>query len=613
MLTSHVNIAGASLNQTPIHWKNNFENICEAIKKAKNENVNILCLPELAITGYGCEDLFLTDWVKQKAMDILFEIVPLTSQIAIAVGLPIQFENKTYNALCFIADGIIKGFYLKQKLARTGIHYEPRWFENWQKTQKKSIELRNKTYPIGHIIVEYEGIKIAFEICEDAWNTDRPALALKEKVDVILNPSASHFAFGKSKFREQLVIQSSKLLNCIYLYSNLLGNEAGRVIYDGDIIIAQKGKLIGKNRRFSFKNVQLFSVTTSIKKTVSPIHVCQDFETPNEEFSQVAPLALFDYLRKSASKGFVLSLSGGADSSAVATLVSLMVKNGLGELGKESFEQKIGISLKATSEKGITQQLLTTVYQATQNSSDETFVSAKKLSEDLGSKFYHWNIDDLIHTYQKTIEHAIERPLTWEVDDTVLQNIQARTRSPIIWMLANLNKALLLATSNRSEGAVGYATMDGDTSGSIAPLAGVSKSFILQWLQYAEHSIGVKGLKYVNRLVPTAELRPPARQQTDESDLMPYDILLKIEQEAIINKKSPQQIYETINNEVDGEQLKVYIKKFFLLWSRNQWKRERYAPSFHFDDYNIDPRSYYRFPILSGNFTEELAMLSPYE
>ena len=613
MLTSHVNIAGASLNQTPIHWKNNFENICEAIKKAKNENVNILCLPELAITGYGCEDLFLTDWVKQKAMDILFEIVPLTSQIAIAVGLPIQFENKTYNALCFIADGIIKGFYLKQKLARTGIHYEPRWFENWQKTQKKSIELRNKTYPIGHIIVEYEGIKIAFEICEDAWNTDRPALALKEKVDVILNPSASHFAFGKSKFREQLVIQSSKLLNCIYLYSNLLGNEAGRVIYDGDIIIAQKGKLIGKNRRFSFKNVQLFSVTTSIKKTVSPINVCQDFETPNEEFSQVAPLALFDYLRKSESKGFVLSLSGGADSSAVATLVSLMVKNGLGELGKESFEQKIGISLKATSEKGITQQLLTTVYQATQNSSDETFVSAKKLSEDLGSKFYHWNIDDLIHTYQKTIEHAIERPLTWEVDDTVLQNIQARTRSPIIWMLANLNKALLLATSNRSEGAVGYATMDGDTSGSIAPLAGVSKSFILQWLQYAEHSIGVKGLKYVNRLVPTAELRPPARQQTDESDLMPYDILLKIEQEAIINKKSPQQIYETINNEVNGEQLKVYIKKFFLLWSRNQWKRERYAPSFHFDDYNIDPRSYYRFPILSGNFTEELAMLSPYE
>src|SRR5690606_24305828 len=115
--------------------------------------------------------------------------------------------------------------------------------------------------------------------------------------------------------------------------------------------------------------------------------------------------------------------------------------------------------------KDIVNQLLYTAYQGTKNSSEDTFLSAKELAESIGANFVEWKIDDEVAAYRTSIEKALDRTLDWKTDDIALQNIQARARSPIIWMLANINNALLLATSNRREGDVGYTTMDGDTSG----------------------------------------------------------------------------------------------------------------------------------------------------
>jgi NAD+ synthase (glutamine-hydrolysing) len=148
--------------------------------------------------------------------------------------------------------------------------------------------------------------------------------------------------------------------------------------------------------------------------------------------------------------------------------------------------------------------------------------------------------------------------------------------------------------------------MDGDTSGSLAPIAGLSKTFILQWLKWAEKALAQAGLNAVNNLQPTAELRPLERNQTDEADLMPYAVLEEIERYAILERRSPLQVYEAMKGHHEASQLKAYIKKFFRLWSANQWKRERLAPSFHLDDLNVDPRTWCRFPILSSAFSEEL-------
>ena len=605
-MKSQIKLAGACLNQTPIDWQHNLANIRNAIEAAKSAQVAILCLPELCITGYGCEDLFLSRWLPEKALTKLFELIPHTEGIAVTLGLPVRFEGKVYNTTCFVSNRQIKGFYAKQKLANDGVHYEPRWFTPWQGNVVASLEIEGNDYPLGHITVEEKGVKIGFEICEDAWQTGRPCELLEEKVDLILNPSASHFAFHKAKFREKLVKESSRTFDCVYLYANLLGNEAGRMIYDGDVLVAQKGELIGRNHRLWFHDYRLLTVEVDFSTGTAVKNIKPDYASQNEEFAHAAGLALFDYCRKSKSRGFVLSLSGGADSSTIATLVAFSVRTGLSQLGTEGLAKKLGKEFAGKSEKEVVFALLTTAYQGTVNSSDDTQNSAQYLADSIGAKFYDWTIDDVVSSYSKTIERVIERELSWEDDDITLQNIQARSRSPIIWMLANLENKLLLATSNRSEGDVGYATMDGDTSGSISPIAGVSKHFILQWLKYAENELDFEGLKYVNKLTPTAELRPSEKHQTDEEDLMPYAVLKDIEYLAILKGNSPGEVLEALTPNYEEAELKDWIKTFFRLWTRNQWKRERYAPSFHFDDFNIDPRSWYRFPILSGGYSEEL-------
>jgi NAD+ synthase (glutamine-hydrolysing) len=246
------------------------------------------------------------------------------------------------------------------------------------------------------------------------------------------------------------------------------------------------------------------------------------------------------------------------------------------------------------------------------NSSDDTYNSAKELAESIGARFHNWGIDEEVAGYVGKIEGALGRPLSWQADDLALQNIQARVRAPGIWLLANVQNCLLITTSNRSEASVGYCTMDGDTAGSISPIAGVDKDFVKKWLRWAETELGYPALRHVNALQPTAELRPLEDKQTDERDLMPYTLLNRIERLAFFDRLSPRQVLATLDTEATGfdhEQLKTYVRRFYMLWSRNQWKRERYAPSFHLDDYNVDPRSWLRFPILSGGFAEELAGL----
>lgn len=615
---SNIKIGGATVNQTPLDWSGNFNNIIDAIAEARDLGLDILCFPELAITGYGSEDLFLSYWYPQKALKQIQKLLPYCNDMTVCVGTPVRIQELVYNCMAIIEDGKLKGLVAKQCMAIDGVHYEFRWFTPWAAGEIIPFEFFGENVPMGDIIFSKGAYKYGFEICEDAWRgASRPGFRLKDRnVDFIFNPSASHYAMGKSMLRETLIKESSQELDAVYFYVNLLGNESGRMIFDGEIMVAKDGSLLEKNLLLSFKDYQILTFSLDQEITAS-IGSPQKYKK-EEEFAQAVSLALFDYMRKSRSNGFVLSLSGGADSSSIAIMVAEMVRRGLAELGTEKFLQKINLNIELSQElpeKQIVNKLLTTAYQGTKNSSTDTYESAKNLAESIGAVFYHWEIDDEVNSYTTKIENAIGRKLTWENDDITLQNIQARTRSPIIWMLANINNALLLTTSNRSEGDVGYATMDGDTSGSISPIAAVNKTFIINWLKWAEKSLGYGGLKYVNSLQPTAELRPQDNKQTDEDDLMPYPILLRIEQNAIRDKRSPMDIYLILKEEldIDPKLLKEYITKFFRLWSRNQWKRERLAPSFHLDEFNVDPKTWYRFPILSGGFKEELEELKALE
>ena len=172
-----------------------------------------------------------------------------------------------------------------------------------------------------------------------------------------------------------------------------MGNEAGRMIYDGDILIAQKGRLIGHNKRFSFQPFNILYCDVNFDLQTSSLNVMKDFEGKLEEMSQVLPLALFDYLIKSKSKGFVLSLSGGADSGIIAIMVRRMIDLAIEELGIVNLKKKLGLPTNILNAKDIMNSIMITAYQGTQNSSIETASAARKLAEFIGSTHYEWDID----------------------------------------------------------------------------------------------------------------------------------------------------------------------------------------------------------------------------
>ena len=522
-----IHVAAAVLNQTPLDWEGNKANILSAIQAARQQRVHLLCLPELCITGYGCEDAFHSPGVQRMAQQVLLEIAPHSQGLIVSLGLPMMYGGARFNTACLVANCEILGFVAKQNLPNEGIHYESRWFRPWPANVVGDVSLNGQTYRFGDLLFDCGGVLVGFEICEDAWVAERPGHELfRRGADIILNPSASHFAFGKHQIRERFVLEGSRAFHVSYVYANLLGNEAGRAIYDGDAMIASGGKLLASGPRFSYADMHLTKATVDIDQTrmlrardgkfqpdlagrdhhtvvfdfdYSKVEASrdaidlQDWESGDfvkqEEFTRAVALALFDYLRKSHSQGFVVSLSGGADSSAVATLVAMLVQFGTAELGREGFVNRLrhipALAEPANSEH-LVQNLLTCVYQATRNSSQTTRDAARDVAVALHAEYLEFDVDPVVQQYIAIASQAVGRELTWQQDDLALQNIQARARSPSIWMLANLRCALLLSTSNRSEAAVGYATMDGDTSGGLSPIAGIDKAFLRTWLRWME-------------------------------------------------------------------------------------------------------------------------------
>ena len=649
----------AGLNQTPLDWAGNRDHILAAIAEARAQGICLLTMPELCITGYGCEDAFHSPSVDRTAWELLEEVAAATAGMVVCVGLPVVVNAAVYDAAALLVDGQIVGLVAKRHLAGDGVHYEPRWFKPWPIGARTVVERGGRRIPMGDLFFDVGGVRIGFEICEEAWVARRPGAELAHRgVDVVLNPSGSHFAFGKREVRERFVVDGSRAFGVAYLYANLVGNEAGRILYDGAGMVASGGVLLATAPMLSFRSVTVTGATVDVDtnrtarartasllpnpavdeaeivrvpfawparepdREVAPAFTWEVGPRSMEEcFTRAVSLALFDYLFNSGLQGYAVSLSGGADSAAVATLCALGLRFALRELGPAGVRQRlrrVAAIQSLPDPADWPRALLTTVYQGTANSTETTRSAAAAVAAELGCAHHVWEVDRLVAGYVDMVSASLGRPLSWQTDDIALQNIQARVRSPGIWLLANIEGKLLLSTSNRSEAAVGYATMDGDTSGGLSPIAGIDKAFLRRWLRWMveEGPAGIgplPGLAAVANLAPTAELRPPDQGQTDEDDLMPYPILDAIERAAIRDKLDPIEVFRRICAHFPDQSpadVRLWVDRFFRLWCANQWKRERYAPSFHLDDENLDPRSWCRFPILSGGYARELAALA---
>ena len=530
-----IKVGAAVLNQTPRDWSGNYNNIVDAIRAAQIQRVSVLCLPELCITGYGLEDdLFCAD-VPDRAMKKLIGLLQYTKDIVVCVGLPVRFDNTLYNTVATLANTELLGFTCKQNLAGDGIHYEPRHFKPWPSGVVQMKRVLDRDVPIGDTHFKMDGVKIGYEICEDAWVAARPGTKLASKgVDIYMNPSASHFSFRKIATRQNFVVDGSRAFGATYLYANLVGNESGRAIFDGGALIASGGILLNEGPRFTYKDfhvtsaiVDVHTTKTSVARTASfkpnvegyndgcifgdfkfpevterTMHMlAEPWETSinvkHEECTRALGLALMDYMRKSHTKGFVVSLSGGADSSMVTYVAAKGIELGVKELGAVAFIEKycphirkLGGEFSINSLKSqkdlirrIIHCLITTAYQPTENSGPVTREAANQVSFALGVPFLVLDVDPVFKNDLKIGKFIKGSALTFQDDDVTLQNLQARCRAPSIWMIANMEGKLLLTTSNMSEAAVGYATMDGDTAGCVSPIAGLPKVYIREYLE----------------------------------------------------------------------------------------------------------------------------------
>lgn len=669
-----LHVAAASLNQTVGDWRGNRERLVAACEEARRRGAVVLALPEMAITGYSLGDRVWMRGTLERAWDSLMALLPHTRGLVLPLGLPIAHRGTLLDAVAVAVDGELVGLVPKENLATGDLQYENRWYAGWNRGRVETFLAPDGTRcPLGSLVFDIEGVgPVAFEVCEDGWLGERPGShAALSGARVVVNASASWFTLGKQAIRRRLVREVSRQDRVVYLYASLRGCDATRLVFDGATFIAAGGQVVAEGDRFVFHDdvvmtdgiVDLAAIdrarlgegswraqeqaqamgergqrpqvvevaadlpvaTADVRAPEAPYwggepsgpldpsldHLQQAGLLPplapgdlhHAELELALCLGLSEYLRKSGLSGVALALSGGRDSSMCAVLLGRMVRYAWPELSEAACRDKVA-------------ELLWTAYLSTDLSGSATRAAARAVAEQLGATHLEVPVSDLVATQRALAEEAIGRPLDWSrpADDLTLQNLQARVRGSMIWTLANVEGRLLLTTSNKSEAAVGYTTMDGDTSGGFAPIADVPKSLVSAWLAWARRVHGLDALDLVLGTPATAELRPAERSQTDEADLMPFDVLDRLMHRFAYLGEEPavllRRLWPTVAHHYeDVHAFADHVERFVRLFCRAQWKRERLAISLRVTAFDLDPRTGFRFPAVQDPFRDELVAM----
>lgn len=673
-MTAH--IAVASLNQTVGDWTGNRERIARVLQEARQRGARLVVLPEMCIPGYSLGDRLLMRGTLQRSWAMLEDLRDETQGMIALLGLPVTYGDVLYNVVAVVADGRIVGLVPKENLATGDVQYENRWFSGWPRTRIDTFTSpTGEEIPMGGMVFEAEGIgRFAVEVCEDGWKGIRPGSAYAlAGAAIIANPSASWFVLGKHRVRRDMVTQISREDHCTYLYTSLLGCDATRLVFDGSVLCAQEGRILGEGRRLLFREDyemidHVIDVSASERArleegswrqqaeaqrngaygkpptivqipgryhTEAPAPATPPYwlpepaphpdpslawlteaglipeftgaDLPHLELELALALGLREYVQKCRINGFALALSGGRDSAMCALLVQRAFRYDQPDLSEAE--------LKAHIEKHFV-----TAYMGTDNSGSATRNAARALAEEIGTEHLDGAIQPAMDVHLDVYAQMSGVRLAWDnpAHDIPLQNVQARLRGGLIWMVANVRRFLLLSTSNKSESAVGYATMDGDTSGGLSPISDVPKSLVTLWLRWAQRFHSFASLEHVLGTPATAELRPPEEEQTDEGDLMPFFILDQLMYHFVQLGQEPLDIFRTMWPSVreryagDPKAFAGHIRKFVRLLCFAQWKRERFAISFRVTAFDLDPKTGFRFPPVQAPFSEELAELDAY-
>src|SRR5687767_4229030 len=523
----------AQINSTNGDISGNVSKIIDAIGKAKTNGSDLIVFPELITHGYTSQDWFQDPDIIQHALDPLKEIISATAGITAVVGTIRPNEDndgrRLYNCAAVIHDGELLGFADKTLLPEYDVFDDPRYFEP------------NET----RRLFEVNGVKLGVVVCEDFWNDktfwkDRlydhdPADEVIEMgAELVVSINASPYNKGKIKLRCDMVAHRAKAQNVPIVFVNLIGGNDG-IVFDGASLVAdQQGDIILQATAF-----EEFVETVELDVGKPDARGITGEEC--ESIRQALVLGIRDYARKNGFQKVVLGLSGGIDSSLVAALAAEA-------LGPEN---------------------LLCVMMPSPFSSEGSISDSLELVKNLGCESRVEPISDAFDTLLRQMK--LDTP-TKGGESIAAENMQSRLRGVILMAISNAEGRLLLSTGNKSELAVGYCTLYGDTNGGLAVLGDVLKTEV--W-EIARHINECAGREIIpNKIIdkkPSAELAP---NQFDQDSLPPYDLMDPILELYFERKLSPAEIIAAGN---DAELVYTVLNK--VENPANEFKRQQLPPS----------------------------------
>ncbi len=503
----------AQLDLTVGDIKNNTDQIITAINRALREpGTPVILFPELSICAYPPEDLLLRPAFHDDIKQSLDKIVNNTGDIHVLLGHPHRENGKIYNACSLIYQKQIVSIYYKQKLPNYGVFDEKRYFEAGE----------------GSCLFEIDGHKAAISICEDIWvpgPVERVAGA-----DIMFNLSASPYDKNKPVRREEMVAQRARDTNMAIICANLVGGQ-DEIVFDGSsMVIDKRGRLLFRAPQFE---EGLFSFGLEPDKT-QPVF-STSYPSEEESIYNALVVGVRDYIRKNHFKGALVGLSGGIDSALTLCIAA-------DALGAENIEALI---------------------MPSRYTADMSIEDACTEAETLNVKHEIISIEPVFDSFLTLLQPRFVNL----APDLTEENIQARCRGLILMAVSNKTGKLVLTTGNKSELAVGYATLYGDMAGGFAPLKDVWKTMVYRLVKWRNRDKQIIPERVITRS-PSAELRS---DQLDQDTLPDYDILDPVLENYIENDMYPEQIIE---QGFDA----VLVYSLIGMVDKNEYKRRQAAP-----------------------------------
>jgi len=520
-----VRIALGQFNAVVGDLNGNAEKMRKIYAQAVRADVDLLAFPELAICGYPPEDLLYKQHFLKDCLLSIEKLAAGCPEKTVVVGFAERDGINSYNSAAVLRAGKIATIYRKALLPNYGVFDERRYFQSGAEP----------------VVLNLNGLNVAVTVCFDIWNIEWLSGFLKNsgRIHMILNVSASPFHIGKLKKREEAINQCAREFDCAVAYCNLVGGQ-DELIFDGRSMFADSaGEVVARARAFD-EDMLIADVSAAADGSVRIKPLAPSAPQPTglvDEIYQALVLGTRDYALKNGFEKVLLGLSGGIDSSVTAAIAAEA-------LGAENV---VGISMPS------------------EFNSPETISDAEKLAKNLGIEFHTIPIGPVLGEFHKSLQ-TVEG---WDSNGLAYENLQARIRGCMLMSLSNRFGSLVLTTGNKSETAVGYTTLYGDTAGGFAVIKDVPKTTVYS---LAEHINEAAGRHVIPRDVitrpPSAELRP---DQKDSDSLPDYDLLDRILKGYVEEDKSVTQL-------VEQGLSKDIVDRVVRMVDRNEYKRRLSPP-----------------------------------